>query len=144
VERLVLAIVVVSLGAACGRGREGREVTVPSPPRGGAELVVVDAGEPAPVHEDTPEPARTLRVCDVAHGRVLTCGAWAEGPAIVEVDDGVFRGCEARDGRVVSCGPPGEGIVPVFDGAMFRACRLLHGRIASCFGPFDGRAVLGD
>ena len=73
--------------------------------------------------ERAPEPVRSLRVCDVAHGRVLTCGAWAEGPVIVEVEDGVFRGCDARDGRVVSCGPPGEGVVPVFDGAIFRACR---------------------
>lgn len=143
-ERVVVVAVVVSV-VGCGRGREGREVTVPSPERGRSELAVVDAGEPGREREErAPEPVRSLRVCDVAHGRVLTCGAWAEGPVIVEVEDGVFRGCDARDGRVVSCGPPGEGVVPVFDGAIFRACRLVHGTVAGCFGAFDGRAVLAD
>lgn len=143
VKRFVVALVQLGLLGGCGGARDTREVLVPKPPEGRAPLAVVDAGaEPAPPEPAPPAVVEGLRWCDVAHGRVLSCGARADGPTLVEGDDGVFRGCEARAGRVVSCGPPGDGVVPVFDGDIVRACRLVHGRIVGCRGPFDGRAVL--
>lgn len=80
--------------------------------------------------------------CDVVRGRVLTCSGGAEGAAVLEQDDGLFRGCDLAAGRILSCGGWASGVVPVFDAGLYVGCRVEHGRVVGCFGPFDGQAVI--
>jgi hypothetical protein len=141
VKRAFVGIVVVF---GCGGGREPAIVVLPKnlPESGG--LDIVDSGKAMESDREVlgqSLPSSFLR-CDVIRGRLFACSGAAEGRAVLEQDDGIFRGCDLAAGRLLGCGGWASGVVAVFDGGLYLACHVEHGRVLECRGPYDGPTVV--